>query len=272
LPVPGLVEWGARGKTLLCALIAAACVALALAPAARGSTKSSTPYELWDDFSAPILNPLHWNPYLGLHTPASYEVDVPTADQFDSSGLHIVANQLSPTNIVTSGGIRSNASFLYGHFDVIARLPVGKGAWPGIWLFEFDSQGQMNGEIDMLEGFGSHPSRFQSTIHHWSNGKEPPPDCVLVGWIRTTRCYDRPPVAAQDFHVAYHDYGLDWEPGRITFLLDGVPYYTSTYDIPNVPMQLVVSMAVGSGWDGYPDATTTYPIVFDVRKVTVTPL
>ena len=46
--------------------------------------------------------------------------------------------------------------FLYGRFEVHARIPVAKGAWPAIWTLGSSAEWPLCGEIDILE----YPSSF----------------------------------------------------------------------------------------------------------------
>ena len=41
--------------------------------------------------------------------------------------------------------------FLYGRFEVHARIPVAKGAWPAIWTLGSSAEWPLCGEIDILE-------------------------------------------------------------------------------------------------------------------------
>ena len=41
--------------------------------------------------------------------------------------------------------------FLYGRFEVRARIPVAKGAWPAIWTLGSNMEWPSCGEIDIME-------------------------------------------------------------------------------------------------------------------------
>ena len=57
----------------------------------------------------------------------------------------------------------------------------------------------------------------------------------------------------KDFHI----YGLDWEPGHLTWYLDGKAIFSVTAPgaSPTVPEYLILNLAVGSAnsWPGAPD-------------------
>ena len=46
--------------------------------------------------------------------------------------------------------------FLYGRFEVRARIPVGKGAWPAIWTLGSSMEWPSCGEIDIMEFYRKH--------------------------------------------------------------------------------------------------------------------
>jgi beta-glucanase (GH16 family) len=72
-------------------------------------------------------------------------------------------------------------------------------------------------------------------------------------------------------------YAIDWSPAGITWSVDGVEYSTvGPADLPSGtrwvydhPFFLILNVAVGGNWPGYPDATTAFPqeLVVDYVRV-----
>ncbi len=68
---------------------------------------------------------------------------------------------------------------------------------------------------------------------------------------------------------------LDWEPGRLRWYVDGTKYHTLTPgDVPGEwvfdhPFFIILNVAVGGFWPGYPDETTTLPQFMYVDYVRV---
>ena len=139
------------------------------------------------------------------------------------------------TRQYTSARLNSKFAFLYGRVDVRAKIPTNQGTWPAIWLLGknvnedggfFDSEfGTTNwpacGEIDIMEhgitqsqpaGWVQSalhtPSSFGNTVNHG-------------GTIASN--------LGNDFHV----YSMNWSPFQITFLLDGVSFYTYNPAVKN---------------------------------------
>ncbi|GAA3097577.1 hypothetical protein GCM10010530_22810 [Kribbella aluminosa] len=156
----------------------------------------------------------------------------------------------------TEGFISSHDKFFqtYGYWEICAKFPAGKGLWPAFWLIPQDRSWPP--EIDVAEWFGSIESMHSGLASgtwpdvrwdsHWATGLAP-----TTGW---------------------HRYGLRWQPGHITFTVDGVPTSTITGDqVPDKPMYVVLNSGTWANADrgGPPDATTRFPNSFDVDYVRV---
>lgn len=157
-----------------------------------------------------------------------------TSNSFVADGnLNIVARRenftdQNVTKQFTSARLNSKFAFRYGRVDIRAKVPNGAGTWPALWLLGkninedggyFDSQfGTTSwpacGEIDIME-HGIFPDRpinyIGSAIHTTSSSG----NTVNKGGIQ-----------ASDIAQNYHVYSMNWSPFQITFLLDGVAFYT----------------------------------------------
>lgn len=131
------------------------------------------------------------------------------------------------TKQYTSARLNSKFAFTYGRVDVRAKLPFGDGTWPAIWTlgkninedggFWDATHGTTNwplcGEIDIMEhGLGA-VNHVSSALHT---------NCA--GCSGNTRNFQSTtlPDVANNFHI----YSMNWSPQQITFLVDGVPFYT----------------------------------------------
>ncbi len=79
---------------------------------------------------------------------------------------------------------------------------------------------------------------------------------------------------ADDFHT----YGVVWQPGRITWTLDGVAYASATpadlapqdrWVFDGQPFHLILNLAVGGDWAESPDPSTAFPATLLVDWVRV---
>jgi beta-glucanase (GH16 family) len=173
----------------------------------------------------------------------------------------------------------------YGRFEFRAKLPIGKGIWPAIWLLPQEEKyggWASSGEIDVMEARGQTPSEVLGTIHYGSHW----PANAHSG--ETYALPDHGTVA--DFHI----YAVEWEPGEIRWYVDGKLYSTKNFwwssgemDGPNgvapaeaselnpwpapfdQPFHIILNVAVGGGFVGKPDGTTQFPAEMLVDYVRV---
>lgn len=137
------------------------------------------------------------------------------------------------TKQYTSARLNSKYAFTYGRVDVRAKLPLGDGTWPAIWTLGkntnedgayWDNEGfgtttwPASGEIDIMEhGLGA-TNHVSSALHTPSS----------FGNTMNVQSYVLNDVA-NEFHV----YSMNWSPNQITFLIDGVGFYTYNPAVKN---------------------------------------
>lgn len=159
--------------------------------------------------------------------------DLDTNSFVNAGFLNIVAKKQTYTNQgitkeYTSARLNSKFAYKYGRVDVRAKLPIESGTWPAIWMLGknvnedggyFDATyGNTNwpacGEIDIME-HGIFPSEninfIQSAIHTASS---------------SGNTINKGGTIASDLANNYHIYSMNWSPNQISFLLDGIIYYT----------------------------------------------
>ena len=201
-------------------------------------------------------------------------------NSFVSEGnLHIVAKKETKeqNGVVldyTSARLNSKYAFTYGRVDVRAKLPLGNGTWPAIWTLGkninetgayWQTQGfgttgwPACGEIDIME-HGLHATNEVSSALHTpsSNGNT----------VNTAK--KALPNVAENFHI----YSMNWSPNQITFMIDGVGYYTYNPNTKNaatwpfnLEQFLILNVAMG-GFAGTPDANFTQSsMVIDYVRV-----
>lgn len=113
---------------------------------------------------------------------------------------------------VTTAG---NKEFLYGRFEVRARIPVGKGSWPAIWTLGRGFPWPSAGEIDIMEYYHIKGAPHILANVAWgtdwpSNAKW---DSKVVPFSHFT---GKDPYWATKFHV----WRMDWDEESIKLYLD----------------------------------------------------
>ncbi len=164
----------------------------------------------------------------------------------------------------TSGRIHSagKGDFLYGRFEVRAKLPRGQGTWAAIWMLPSDPykysttcepgedwQGSdtcdawpNSGEIDIMEHVGYQMGHVHGTVHN-----------EAYYWMKWEQRKGR--ILLDDLHKEFHVYALEWKPERIDILVDDTHYFM--YRNENTgwnawpydhPYNLILNVAVGGAW------------------------
>lgn len=128
------------------------------------------------------------------------------------------------TKQYTSARLNSKYSFKYGRVEVRAKLPLGGGTWPAIWMLGKNviepgaywsaTNGTVNwpacGEVDVMEHWGNNQNYVQSAIHTpLSYG-----GTVNLGGQTIA-------TASSQFHI----YTLEWTAVKMVFSVDGVVHY-----------------------------------------------
>lgn len=177
----------------------------------------------------------------------------------------------------TSGRISTQnlKTFTYGRFEVRAKVPNGQGYLPAFWLMANDEnvygQWPRCGEIDCMEVMGQDTNKLYGTIHYGN------PHAESQG---TYTIKDGEKSFSDDFHT----FTCDWEPGKITWYVDGIKYHeesnwhsttegqgTLTYPAPfDQPFYIILNLAVGGSWVGNSNEETNFvnnPFVVDYVRV-----
>lgn len=184
-------------------------------------------------------------------------------DIWDGTGTDSQALQIKATN---SGGTWYSARLKtqgvhsfgpYGYFETRCKFPNGgQGYWPAFWMLgtNIGSVGwPACGEIDIAEEIDGQWDNHQS-LH-------------MPGWDPTLS------TVPNSSTTTYHTYGANWQPGYVTFYVDGNATGTfsegggGTWEFDNQTMFLLLNLAVGGNWPGYPNSGTAGTGYFDVDYV-----
>jgi beta-glucanase (GH16 family) len=177
------------------------------------------------------------------------------------------------TKQYTSARLNSKFAFTYGRVDVRAKLPFGDGTWPAIWTLGkninedggyWDSQyGTVGwpacGELDIME-HGLHPTNQVSVAIHTPSS---------YGSTVNTSIQTLADVA-NNFHV----YSMNWSPDQITFLIDGVGFYTYNPAVKNddtwpfyLEQYLLLNIAMGGNGGAIDSNFSESSMVIDYVRV-----
>lgn len=145
---------------------------------------------------------------------------------------------------------KNKKDFLYGRFEIKAKLPSGVGTWPAIWMLGSqaiygENYWPANGELDIMEHVGYDQHVIHANIH-----------CEAFNHLKGTNKGDQ--VKLKDSDSQFHIYSMDWTPDYISFAIDGVSYFEfkkeQNYSWEEWPFDqkfhLLLNIAVGGNWGG----------------------
>ncbi|SFG76795.1 Polysaccharide deacetylase [Duganella sp. CF458] len=154
----------------------------------------------------------------------------------------------------------------YGRFEARIKVPRGQGIWPAFWMLggDIDKAGwPRSGEIDIMENIGKEPGIVHGTLHGPGYSGE-------KGFGAPSQL-----PHGQRYADGFHVFAVEWEPGEIRWYRDGQHYHTAQPQMVNGewvfehPFFVLLNLAVGGYWPGYPDADTLFPQVMLVDYVRV---
>lgn len=227
-------------------------------------------YELkWEDqFEGDSLNRDDWN--VELHDPGWVNNEL-QAYVDSSENIYIEDGKLviKPVktedengNIsYTSGRVntQNKHDYKYGLFEARIKVPEGQGFLPAFWMMPTNEnlygQWPRCGEIDIMEVLGNKTDTSYGTIHYGNPHSESQGSYTLK---------------TGNFAAEYHDFAVEWEPGKISWYVDGKLIHTEsdwysategqgeiTYPAPfDQSFYMILNLAVGGNWPGNPDETT----------------
>lgn len=164
--------------------------------------------------------------------------------------------------------------FLYGRFEIRAKIPTASGSWPAIWTLGNAMPWPSNGEIDIMEYY-----LIKGVPHILANvawGSDAPSrarwDTVTVPFSGFTA---KDPAWADKFHV----WRMDWDEEAIRLYLDDeLLNETLLKDVRNgaighhanpfhQPHYILLNLAIGRN-GGEPDLAA-FPLSYEVDYVRV---
>ncbi|HNW49839.1 MAG TPA: glycoside hydrolase family 16 protein [Prolixibacteraceae bacterium] len=176
----------------------------------------------------------------------------------DISGFHYTSARL-----VT----KQKGDWLYGRFEISARLPEGRGLWPAIWMLPTDWKygGWPNsGEIDIMENVGYDPTNIVASIHTSNYNHK----------AGTQRNHT---IEVKDNRSAFHTYAMEWDEKQIRTFVDDSLYFSFNKEANDFNVwpfdqrfHLLLNLAVGGDWGGHEGVNDSiFPTTMEIDYVRV---
>ncbi|MFA6542076.1 MAG: glycoside hydrolase family 16 protein [Bacteroidota bacterium] len=209
-----------------------------------------------DEFNGTVVDTNKWEYEVNGNGGGNNELQYYTARKensyIDSGALVIEAKQENYLGKnYTSARMRTiyRGDWKYGRFDIRAKLPFGKGLWPAIWMlptyWEYGGW-PASGEIDIMELLGDNIKKIYGTIHYGETTH-----------LQKGGNYTLP---SGNFVETYHLFTVVWDSAGFEWYVDGIKYYSTAMGKPfDKEFHILLNVAVGGNWPGYPDDSTVFP-------------
>ncbi|MBE2280182.1 MAG: glycoside hydrolase family 16 protein [Ignavibacteriaceae bacterium] len=198
-----------------------------------------------------------------------YDTDRPQNVSLDGNGNLLITarREAYMGQPFTSGRIKTQGLYeqTYGRYEARIKMPWGPGIWPAFWLLgsNIETVGWPNcGEIDIMEYRGQQPNLIHGTVHGpgYSGG----------AGISKTYGFEH-----KRFDVDFHVFAVEWGADYLKFFVDDVMYHQiKKGDVPgqwvfDSPFFIILNVAVGGNYVGFPTSQTPFPqsMVVDYVRV-----
>jgi beta-glucanase (GH16 family) len=167
----------------------------------------------------------------------------------------------------TSARINTKGIFAqgYGRFEARIKMPWGPGIWPAFWMLGANIDQvpwPRCGEIDIMEYRGQEPNLIHGTLHGPG----------YSGGASVTKSFG---FVNNRFDVDFHLFAVEWGEDFIDFYVDDNLYQRlRPKDLPgewvyNQPFFIILNVAVGGNYVGFPTTQTPFPQTMLVDYVKV---
>lgn len=177
----------------------------------------------------------------------------------------------------TSSSIKTQGKkdFLYGRFEIRARIPVGPGAWPAFWTLGVDMDWPSCGEVDIMEFYRQDGKPVILANTSWGTDQR-----WVAHWdskaVSMKKFLNDDPDWASKFHI----WRMDWDEHYIRLYLDNeLLNETDLSEVKNgepgghknpfhQPHYILLNLALGGNNGGYID-DEAFPMRYEIDYVRV---
>jgi len=162
---------------------------------------------------------------------------------------------------------KGKGDWLYGRFEISAKLPEGRGLWPAIWMLSTDWEyggWPESGEIDIMENVGYDPFNIVASAHTSKY-------YFKIGTQKNNT------IAVNDNRDVFHTYTLEWSENKIDTYVDDSLYFSFTKEADDFKVwpfdkrfHLLLNLAVGGDWGGQKGVNDSiFPVAMEIDYVRV---
>nr|MCU0447222.1 glycoside hydrolase family 16 protein [Microscillaceae bacterium] len=185
----------------------------------------------------------------------------------DGNGNLVITAIRTPGPNYTSARVKTQGLFAqkYGRFEARIKTPTGPGIWPAFWMLGENittTPWPQCGEIDIMEQRGQESFITHGSVHGpgYSGGNA------------ITKIYG---LTNGRFDAGYFIYAVEWGEDYIDFFVNDFLYKRVTpADVTgewvfNQPFFMILNIAVGGSFVGFPTDSTPFPQSMSIDYVKV---
>ena len=184
--------------------------------------------------------------------------------KFDPSGASYATNREYAEYTSASLTTKGIQSWLYGRFEMRARIDTSAGLWPAFWTVGAQGRWPLNGEVDIMEF-------YRSTLLA---------NLIWAGGQRTSSVTRRKPIDTfgdPDWSKKFHIWRMDWDANRIVITVDDAVLNDTDLNTTLNPdgtnpfrhaHEIILNLAIGGTAGGDP-AATSFPAKFEIDYIRV---
>lgn len=190
----------------------------------------------------------------------------PANVSLDGQG-NLVITAIQSGNSFTSARVKTQGLFSlqYGRFEARLKTPYGPGIWPAFWMLGDNvatAGWPQCGEIDIMELRGQEPHIIHGSLHGpgYSGGNAITKSFALMN---------------ARFDTDYHIFAVEWDEDKIDYFVNDYLYQRIQKSdvkgewVYNQPFFIILNMAVGGSYVGFPLPQTPFPqkMIIDYVRV-----
>ncbi len=172
-------------------------------------------------------------------------------------------------------------AFRYGRIEASIKLPGGQGLWPAFWMLSQDSPYGIwaaTGEIDIVEAVNLGGVPRPDNPNAEGGGNEIFGTIFFGGEFPNQQSSSESYVPSVNVTEDFHTYAVEWDVDEIRWYFDDTLYATQNswfstaapFPAPfDQPFYILLNVAVGGNFPGFPDADTVFPATMEVDWVRV---
>ncbi len=191
--------------------------------------------------------------------------------EYDAGSRNWKRNRKEAHYTSSSINTRGVKQWLYGRFEIRARIDTAMGSWPAIWTLGINNPWPSNGEIDIMEFYRVKGKPTILANVAWGTTRQ-----YVAKWNTQMFPFSKFTAADADWAMKFHTWRMDWTPESVKLYLDdellNTTLLTATINPEGInpftqPHYLLLNLAIGG--NGGDPGSTKFPVKYEIDYVRV---